>query len=260
MRPSRAGPTPRGSRMFAEQLRRAVEASPRVELAKVASLLWRAYAAGQISEDQASELSEMIESRRALPAAPKPIQRRLGSRPRSPASMERRRRWAASGCLPPALAARFTLAEQAALAVVAAERRRRGDCRLTRAIPTFTEPVELVQRRAFSSVWFRLNRKRSNQEIADVAGVSITTVKNALRVARTINLISVEERRLSAFRNAPNIVRIVSPEWRAWLRLGGGVPPLLQGGFSRVWGLLLARFGLKIGFASSMAQAPPLRR
>src|SRR5215213_7641782 len=69
--------------MFAEQLRRAVEASPRVELAKVAQLLWKAYAAGQVSEDQASELSEMIEARRALPAAQKPIQRRLGSRPRS---------------------------------------------------------------------------------------------------------------------------------------------------------------------------------
>src|SRR4051812_34407381 len=32
-----------------------------------------------------------------------------------------------------------------------------------RAIPTFTEPVELVQRRAFSFVWFRLNRKRSSR-------------------------------------------------------------------------------------------------
>src|SRR3954464_12027691 len=187
--------------MFAEQLRRAVEASPRVELARVAQLLWKAYAAGQVSEDQASELSDLIEARRALPAAAKPAkpaQRRLGSRPRSPASMERRRRWAASGCLPPALAARFTLAETAVLAVAAAEHRRRGDCRLT------------------------------NQEIADVAGVSITTVKNALRVARTINLISVEERRLTAFRNDSNVVRIVSPEWRAWLRLGGGgkfVPP-----------------------------------
>src|SRR5215211_1887157 len=69
--------------MFVEQLRRAVEASPRSELAKVASLLWKAYAAGQVSEDQASELSEMIESRRALPAPQKPIQRRLGSRPRT---------------------------------------------------------------------------------------------------------------------------------------------------------------------------------
>src|SRR3954454_15301463 len=70
--------------MFVEQLRRAVEASPRVELAKVASLLWRAYAAGQVSEDQASELSDLIESRRALPVAPKPAQRRAAPRPRLP--------------------------------------------------------------------------------------------------------------------------------------------------------------------------------
>src|SRR5690349_5981137 len=153
--------------MFAEQLRRAVETSPRVELAKVSSLLWRAYAAGQVSEDQASELSEMIEARRALPAPQRPIQRRLGSRPRSPASIERRRRWAASGALPPALAARFTLAETAVLAVIAAETRKHGDCRLT------------------------------NGEIADVAGVSITTVKNAMRQAGGLGLISVEERRLS---------------------------------------------------------------
>src|SRR5215204_6212757 len=48
-------------------------------------------------------------------------------------------------------------------------------------------------------------------------------VKNALRAARaSIPLISIEERRLTAFRNASNVVRIVSPEWRAWLRLGGG--------------------------------------
>src|SRR3954466_8711055 len=74
--------------MFVEQLRRAVEASPRVELAKVAGLLWRAYAAGQVSEAQASELSEMIEARRALPAAQKPLQRRLGSGPRSPPCLD----------------------------------------------------------------------------------------------------------------------------------------------------------------------------
>src|SRR5215211_4484291 len=107
--------------MFVEQLRRAVEASPRVALAKVSSLLWRAFAAGHVTEAEASALSDLIEARRALPAAQKPMQRRLGSRPRSPASMERRRRWAASGALPPALAARFTLAETAVLAVLAAE-------------------------------------------------------------------------------------------------------------------------------------------
>ena len=37
------------------------------------------------------------------------------------ASMERRRRWAASGRLPPGIAARLTLAEQAVLSLVAAE-------------------------------------------------------------------------------------------------------------------------------------------
>src|SRR3954454_22624830 len=179
--------------MSAEQLRRTVEASPRAELPTLSSLLWKAYAAGHVTEAEASALSEAIELKRALPPAQKPVQRRLiGSRPRTPASLERRRRWAASGALPPALAARFTLAEQAVLAVMAAEHRRCGDCRLT------------------------------NKEIADVAGVSITTVKNAMRQARALSLISVEERRLTAFRNAPNVVRIVSPEWRVWLRLGGG--------------------------------------
>ena len=118
--------------MFVEQLRRAVETSPRAELPTLSSLLWKAYAAGQVTEAEASALSEAIELKRALPPAQKPVQRRLiGSRPRSPTSMERRRRWAASGSLPPALAARFTLAEQAVLAVVAAEHRKRGDCRLT---------------------------------------------------------------------------------------------------------------------------------
>src|SRR5215207_2202471 len=175
-----------------------VEASPRAELPAVAALLWKAYAAGHVTEAEASALSEAIELKRALPPTQKPGQRRFGSRPKTPASLERRRRWAAAGALPPALASRFTLAEQAVLAVVVAEHRKRGDCRLT------------------------------NKEIADVAGVSITTVKNALRAARALNLLSIEERRLTAFRNASNVVRIMSPEWRAWLRLGGGgksVPP-----------------------------------
>src|SRR4051794_25689833 len=183
--------------MFVEQLRRAVEATPRVELAKVASLLWRAYAAGQVTEAEAQALSDLIEARRALPSTPKPAQRRFGSRPRSPsASMERRRRWAASGALPPALAARFILAETAVLAVIAAEILRHSRCTLTVG------------------------------HIAALAGVSETTVRNALREARGLGLLTVEERRLTAWRNASNVVRIVAPEWQAWLRLhrpqGGG--------------------------------------
>src|SRR5215212_3356710 len=112
--------------MFVEQLRRAVEASPRAELPAVSAFLWKAYAAGHVTEAEAAALSEAIEARKALPTTQKPVRRRLGSRPRSTASLERRRRWAASGALPPALASRFTLAEQAVLAVIAAENRKRG--------------------------------------------------------------------------------------------------------------------------------------
>ncbi len=184
--------------MFAEQLRQAVEAAPRQGLTHVSQLLWKAFAAGQVSEAEASELSDLIEARKAIPAPQKPAQRRVGSRPRSGASMERRRRWAASGCLPPKLAARFTLA------VVAAEHVSHGRCTLVL------------------------------DHIAALAGVCRKTVKNALREAQRHGLVRIEERRLSAWRNAPNVVTITSPEWGAWLRMrrrGVGVnlcPPRIQ--------------------------------
>src|SRR5215207_269638 len=105
--PFRRASSPEGTPMFVEQLRRAVEASPRAELPTVAALLWKAFAAGQVTEAEASALSEAIEARKALPATQKPVQPHFGSR-RSPlfAAMERRRRWAASGALPPTLASR----------------------------------------------------------------------------------------------------------------------------------------------------------
>src|SRR3954463_7424108 len=117
--------------MFANELRRAVEVSPRCELPRVSATLWKAYAAGQMGEGEAQGLSDLIELKKALPAAPKPAQRRSGSRPRSPASLERRRRWASSGHLPPHLACRFTAGENAVLAVVACEVRKHGRCTLT---------------------------------------------------------------------------------------------------------------------------------
>jgi len=118
--------------------------------------------------------------------------------------MERRRRWAASGALPPALAARFTLAETAVLAVLAAEVLRHGACTLTVG------------------------------HIAALAGVSETTVRNALRAARGLGLLTLEERRLTAWRNAPNVVRIVSREWLAWLRLRAPKERAWGGGYKLV--------------------------
>ena len=55
--------------------------------------------------------------------------------------------------------------------------------------------------------------------MAALVGVAETTVRNAIREARKRGLLTVEERRLTGFRNDTNVVRIVSPEWTAWLRL-----------------------------------------
>ncbi|MCJ2016298.1 helix-turn-helix domain-containing protein, partial [Methylobacterium sp. E-065] len=114
--------------MFADELRRAIEAASRITLPQVTALLWRAYGEGKVTEAEAEALSGLIETRTLSKNGPRsgqspnsggtaehlidlPAQkcvgrprRAVGSRPRTEASMERRRRWAASGRLPPGLA------------------------------------------------------------------------------------------------------------------------------------------------------------
>src|SRR5918995_1562114 len=175
--------------MFADQMRAAITAAPKAELGKISTSLWRAWGAGGLSDDEAKGLSVLLEARKPIPATEKPPQRRVGSRPRSPASMERRRRWASSGHLPPQVASRFTLAEQAVLAVVAVEVRRHGASTLTIG------------------------------HIAALAGCCPQTVRNALREAVALGFVRVEERKVTAWRNHPNRITITSPEWSAWLRL-----------------------------------------
>ena len=175
--------------MFADEIRRAIEASPRVKLPAVTALMWRAFGAGQVTEAEAEALSSLIEARQVVPVAAGSPRKPVGSRPRTDASMERRRRWAASGRLSPTLAARFTTAEQAVLAVVAVEVVKKGSCQLTVG------------------------------HLAALAGVSQSTARNALREARRQQILTIEERRISAWRNDSNIVRVVSAEWLSWLRL-----------------------------------------
>src|SRR5918912_1425820 len=97
------------------------------------------------------------------------------------------RRLAYRGPMRAALAAASTPAEVAVLRVVADEHRDRGSC------------------------------DRSIDEIAARAGVCRRTVQNALRHAERLRLVSIQERRREGSRNLPNIVRVISREWLAWL-------------------------------------------
>src|SRR4051794_219761 len=66
--------------------------------------------------------------------------------------------------------------------------------------------------------------------IAAVAGVCAQTVRNALRVAQRLGFVHVEQRRVSAWRNRPNRVTILSPEWTTWLRMArrGGASKFVE--------------------------------
>jgi len=177
-------------RVFAETMRRAVMVASRAELGRIAGTIWQAYGAGAIGEGEAQDLAELVEARKAVPVD-RPAPRRVGSRPRSAASLERRRRWVSAGLMPPTIACQFTMGEAAALAVIAAECSKRRACTLTVGA------------------------------IAGAAGVSESTVRNAIRSARAAGILQVRERRISRWRNDSNVVSIVSAEWRTWLRIGG---------------------------------------
>lgn len=173
-------------------LRAAIEGVRLDRLDEISKAIWQAYAAGRIQDEAAGELGALLESRRAVGAAVRAIPVRCARpRPDPAASKARARRWAASGRLPPRLAQRFTPGEQAALAVICWEIQKRGSCSL-----------------AIGAV-------------AALAGVSVSTVKRALRAARAAGLIQVQERRVSRYRSETNVVRIVSAEWLSWLRIGG---------------------------------------
>lgn len=176
--------------MFADDMRRAIEAAPRMKLAELSAVLWKAYGGGAIGEAETQQLAELIEARKVVPVAQAmPAPRRAGSRPRTPESMERRRRWVASGWLPPRIAAHFTAGEVAALAVVVAEVAQHAQCTL------------------------------AVEAIAGKAGVSRSTVKSALREAKATGLLVVITRPDRPFRHLTNVVRVISAELRSWIAM-----------------------------------------
>lgn len=49
---------------------------------------------------------------------------------------------------------------------------------------------------------------------------SLSTVRNAMRAAVQLGLVRVTERPQPGRKNLPNVVEVVSPEWRIWINRG----------------------------------------
>lgn len=205
--------------MFADQICAAIGGTKSLaRLDDYSRDVWKAWAAGTVSDDEAQSLASMIEGRRAetrstdtvrnrapyvplhLGASFFPPKRRRQVSPDRAASMQRRRRLALSGPLPPSLAAGFTVGQLAALHVVVHAVAAHGRCEMTIA------------------------------EIAARAGIGETTARSALRLAAGDGLLTIEERRQNRRPNLSNVVRIVSREWLSWIARGGR---LKGGGFKK---------------------------
>jgi hypothetical protein len=61
---------------------------------------------------------------------------------------------------------------------------------------------------------------RTIAEVAARAGVCRSIVKNAIRAAAAMGLLTVQERRREGQKNLPNVIRIVSREWLQWIKRG----------------------------------------
>lgn len=164
--------------------------------------LWQGHAAGSLSDEEAQGLAERLHARRsASREAVRPMgttvarismfpPRRATRSPDRIASRDRRRLLASSGPMPPVLAARFTEGQRAVLKIVADEIAERKECALC---------IDAIAARA---------------------GVCRRLAQGAIRLAVGDGLLTVEERRRQGRKNDPNVVRIISREWQAWIARG----------------------------------------
>lgn len=172
-------------------------------LVKLHSDVSATWSRGKLTDMQAQNLFEAIDAR--LRTKPAPQVRTMGScvrhpsrfaprRPqRSPdrkASRERRRMFGGSGSLPSNLRQCYTEGQRSVLTIVSGEVKKHGFCDLY------------------------------IDKIAALAGVCRKSAQNALREAQRLGHVTIAERPRPGSKNLTNIVRIVSKEWLAWLRLG----------------------------------------
>lgn len=195
--------------MFKDQIASAImTARGGRALDDVSRAIWAGLAQGIIGDDEAQAFAEQLHARRmaenasrASPAAaggfggrPSIFPPRRPQRPRMRAvSIERRRRLASSGPLPPSIACKFTVSELACLRIVGDEWRAHGACRLTLG------------------------------EIAARAGCCRKLAQNVMRRAKRMGLVDIVERRMQGRPNLPNVVTVVCREWSAWLLRGPGI-------------------------------------
>lgn len=197
--------------MFHNALASAIDAARPQQVDQLSRQLWSAHAAGHIPDEAAQALAERLHQRRLpageaqgvlfpVPGSPAAADRKrvwtafpVRVEQRSPdrrASIERRRRLAASGPMPPGMARRFTVGELAVLRIVGDEVAQHGLC------------------------------DRSLAELAARAGVCRKLAQRTLRMAARDGLVAIERRPRPGRKNLSNLVRIISAEWSAWLLRG----------------------------------------
>lgn len=181
-----------------------VEHLPLAALDELVRSAWSAVGSGQLHEDTAQAITEAAQARRSAARVKAAVAQRKvlsafpGRRKRTvsrdrQASIHRRRSLAASGMIPARIAASFTTGELAALTVIAVEVMRRGRCEL------------------------------AIDHLAALAAVGRTTAQNALRLAQRQGLITVSERRRPGRPSLPNVVTVISQEWKSWIAHRGRV-------------------------------------
>ena len=199
--------------MFHATMREAIDgARTLAQLDSLSRTIWQAHAAETVTDSEAQGLAEALHTRRAaIREAVVPVgiplgrvtlfpPKRLQRAPERSVAIERRRRLACSGPMPPALASRFTTGQLAVLRVVGDEMARNGVCGLC---------IDAIAARA---------------------GVCRRLAQAAIRLAEGDGLLTIQERRHQGRKSDPNVVRIISREWLQWLRRGGrSVAPALLG-------------------------------
>jgi hypothetical protein len=190
--------------MFHAAMKAAIEGGRTlVQMDELSRQLWQGHGSGALGDHEAQILAERLHGRRStiregirpvgIPAGRASLfpPRRSVRSPDRAASLERRRLLACSGPLPPQLAACFMEGQRTVLRIVGDEVAAKGVCSLC---------IDAIAARA---------------------GVCRRLAQGALRLAAGDGLLTIEERRHEGQKNSPNLVRIISREWQAWIRRGG---------------------------------------